>query len=239
MRNFLRSLLAVSTIALSAVSAQATSLSISPVSIEVAAPGATSRVTLENNGTELVSAQVRVFKWVQKNGKDELMPTRDVVASPPVIKIQPGKKNVVRIVRVGKAPVAGEETYRLLVSEIPTPAQAANKAVTFAIQYSVPVFFVSKRGNEALTWTARMSKGNLVVEAVNGGSRRSKLVNMKIGVPDGKSITVAEGLAGYVLPDSSKVWVARPKTLKSGSKITITAQTEQGPVNATALVAGQ
>lgn len=239
MHNFLRSLLAVSTIALSAVSAEATSLSISPVSIEVAAPGSSSRVTLENNGSEIVSAQVRVFKWIQKNGKDELVPTRDVVASPPVIKIQPGKKNIVRVVRVGKEPVAGEETYRLLVSEIPTPAQAANKAVSFAIQYSVPLFFTSKRGNEELVWSARMNKGNLVVEAENGGSRRAKLVNMKIGVPGGRSITVAEGLAGYVLPDSRKVWLARPKSIKPGSNITITAQTEQGPVNATALVADQ
>lgn len=239
MRNFFHSLLAVSSIALSAVSADATSLSISPVSIEVAAPGSSSRVTLENNGSELVSAQVRVFKWVQKNGKDELVPTRDVVASPPVIKIQPGKKNVVRVVRVGKVPVDAEETYRLLVSEIPTPKQAASKAVSFAIQYSVPVFFVSQRGGEQLSWTARMNKGNLVVEAANAGTRRAKLINMKIGVPGGKSITVAEGLAGYVLPSSSKAWIARPKALKSGSTVTITAKTEQGLVNATALVAGQ
>jgi fimbrial chaperone protein len=239
MSKFFQGLLAVSFLAISAVSADATSLAVSPISVEVTAPGASSRVTLENSGSEPLAAQVRIFKWVQKDGKDELVATRDVVASPPVIKIQPGAKNVVRVVRTSKQPVTVEETYRLLVSEVPTPDQAAKRSVSLAIQHSIPVFFVPSKGTAELTWNARLVKGKLVVEAANAGTRRAKLTAMSIGLPGGKQIEVAEGLAGYVLPESRKIWIARSGNLKSGSQISINAKSEQGPVNATASVAGQ
>jgi fimbrial chaperone protein len=239
MNKLLQGLLAASFLAISAASSDATSLAVSPITVEVTAPGSTSRVTLENGGTEVLAAQVRIFKWVQKNGKDELVATRDVVASPPIVKIQPGSKNVVRLVRTSKSPVVTEETYRLLVSEVPTPEQAAKRSISLAIQHSIPVFFVPGRGAAQLSWNARLVKGKLIVEAANAGTRRAKLFGMSVVLPGGKQIEIAEGLAGYVLPDSRKIWIARSGNLKSGSQISINAKSEQGPVNATASVAGQ
>jgi fimbrial chaperone protein len=238
MRNWTLGILTATSLALSATLAGATTLSISPISIEVQAPGGASRVTLENAGKDVVQAQIRVFKWVQENGKDKLVPTRDVVASPPAIKMEPGKKTVVRVVRISKTPVESEESYRLIVDEVPQPAKNA-KAVSFAIQYSVPVFFTNTKGDQQLTWNARLNKGQLVVAASNSGTRRAKLSQMQLKLPDGSVATVAEGLAGYVLPGSSRTWVAKPRTLKNGSKILIVATSELGPINATTLVAGQ
>lgn len=239
MRKSFLCLLAASSIALSAFDANATSMSISPIMVEVQAPASASRVTLENTGSDQMNAQVRVFKWVQTNGKDELLPTRDVVASPPAVKMEPGKKTVIRIVRTSKTPVQAEETYRLLIDEVPQPAEKGTSAVSMAIQYSVPVFFGRQAGKHQLNWNARISKGQLVVEAANEGTRRARISNMKIGLPGGKAINVSEGLAGYVLSDSRRVWIAKPRSLTPGSKITISAQSEQGPVNATAAVTGQ
>ncbi len=235
--NFL-GILTASALAISSTLATASTLSISPISIEVQAPTAASRVTLENAGKEPVQAQIRVFKWIQNNGKDELVPTRDVVASPPSIKMEPGKKTVVRVVRISKTPVALEETYRLIVDEVPQPSKNA-KAVSFAIQYSVPVFFVSNKGEQQLTWNARLNKGQLVLQASNSGTRRAKLSQMQMKLPDGNVVTIADGLAGYVLPGSSRVWAAKPRSVKAGSKVSIIATSEQGPINASTSVAGQ
>ena len=100
--------------------ATAGSLQVSPVNIQVQAPVAASTVTLQNLGKDRVNAQVRIFEWKQVNGKDELVPTRSVVASPPALKMAAGKKSVIRIVRTDKAPLQGEENYRLMIDEIPT-----------------------------------------------------------------------------------------------------------------------
>jgi fimbrial chaperone protein len=239
MKHLLLGMMTASALILPTGLAGATSLSITPISIEVQAPSGASRITLENDGTDTMNAQIRVFKWIQKNGKDELIATRDVVASPPAIKMAPGKKTVVRIVRTSKRPIVGEENYRLLVDEVPQPSRVGQKAVSFAIQYSVPVFFTSRPGQQQLSWNARISKGQLVVEAANEGTRRAKLSQMKIGLPGGSAINVSDGLAGYVLSDSRRTWVTKPRTLKAGAQIKIIAQSELGPVNATATVASQ
>jgi fimbrial chaperone protein len=238
MRNWTLGILTATSLAIMATAAAATSISISPISIEVQAPGGASRVTLENAGKDPVQAQIRVFKWVQENGKDKLVPTRDVVASPPAIKMEPGKKSVVRVVRVSKTPVAAEESYRLIVDEVPPPVKSG-KSVSFAIQYSVPVFFTNAPGEQNLAWDARISKGQLVISASNSGTRRAKLSQMQLKLPDGKIATVAEGLAGYVLPGSSRTWVAKPRALKTGNKISIVATSELGPINASTSIAGQ
>ena len=92
MRSWIAALLTASALTLVPASADAASLQIMPVNIDVPAPGAASKVTITNAGGEGANIQIRVFKWVQTNGKDELVETRDVVASPPAVKLGAGKK---------------------------------------------------------------------------------------------------------------------------------------------------
>ena len=83
------------------------------------APGAASTGHLEQQRQEAINAQIRVFKWTQVGGKDQLVPTKDVVASPPAVKLGAGKSRVIRVVRRSKSAAAAEESYRLVVDEVP------------------------------------------------------------------------------------------------------------------------
>ena len=121
-RSRFAALLLTAALVASPLAAAAASLSVSPVSLEIAAPGAASSLTLGNTGTEAINAQIRVYQWTQSNGADVLTPTRDVVASPPFLKLAPGLSNVVRVVRLAKTPLAHEEAYRLVVDELPKTA---------------------------------------------------------------------------------------------------------------------
>jgi fimbrial chaperone protein len=49
-------------------SPRAASLQVSPVSVEVPAPGAAATITLRNEGSNPLNAQIRVFRWSQVNG---------------------------------------------------------------------------------------------------------------------------------------------------------------------------
>lgn len=236
MRSWFAALLFTSAAMAFPSAAMASSLQITPVNIEVPAPGAASKVTLENSGSEQVNAQIRVFKWIQKNGKDELVETRDVVASPPALKMGPGKKTVIRVVRVNKTAAKAEESYRLVVDEVPSGPKAGQTAVSFAIRYSVPVFF-SKQGEAAdLGWTASVSDGKLVLKAANAGGRRARLAGLKVIGGNGKAVSFGNGLSGYVLGQSSRVWVAKSKSIARGSKVKIVAEGDGGPIEATATV---
>jgi fimbrial chaperone protein len=217
--------------------AGASSLEMMPVMVNVSAPAATSTITLQNVGADPINAQVRVFKWSQINGKDQLTPTRDVVASPPAVKIGMGKNSVIRIVRLAKTPVAGEETYRLVVDEVPKAPKQGKTGVGISLRYSVPVFFSSNDAVADLHWTATASGGQMRIAASNAGARHVRIADLQYAV-GGKLVTVAAGLSGYVLGNGQRSWVVKgSKIAAPGSKIEIIAKGDNGPVDATVQVA--
>lgn len=236
MRSWITALLTATVLGAAPAFADATSLQIMPINIEVPAPGAASKVTITNSGSKTANIQARVFKWVQKNGKDELVETRDVVASPPAVKLGAGKKSVIRVVRVNKTPAANEETYRLVIDDIAAPRKSGDAAIGFSVRHSLPVFFTAADDEVELNWKAAIKDGKLVVTASNSGDRRVRLTDLKVAGKGGKAISFGSGLSGYVLGQSSKVWIAKSKSISPGAVIKILAQSDHGSVETTAKV---
>src|SRR5215211_5888906 len=83
----------------------ASGLQVAPALVDVTAPGMASTVTLRNTAPHPLDVQIRVFRWTQVDGKEQLEPTQDVVASPPAVRMQNQTDYTVRIVRTKKEPV--------------------------------------------------------------------------------------------------------------------------------------
>ena len=220
--------------------AQSASLQIAPVVVDVTAPGAAATLSLKNQATRTLNAQVRVFRWSQANGEDRYEPTQDVVASPPSVGINPNADYALRVVRVSRAPVRGEETYRMLIDEIPDPARQRNGAISLVLRYSVPVFFSSPDAAPAkVVWTvSRNAGGRLTVTAQNSGDRRVRVAALKITDAKGTTVSFGGGLIGYALGHSTVRWTAPGRTsgFGSGGAAAVSAQTDLGPLNAQASV---
>jgi len=234
----LRNGFALAWLLLAATPAGASSLGVEPVSLDIAAPRKTATLTLRNEGDDAVTTQIRIFRWTRNGAEDELVPTKDVVASPPAARLKPDSKYTLRIVRVGKTPVKGEETYRLLVDQLPKPARSEGPNVSFAVRYSIPIFFSDPAAEAGpLSWSARMSGGTLTLAARNAGDKRVKVSGLTLKGPGGEQV-VSEGLAGYVLGKSESTWTVKsPNGIAAGWKITIIAKDDRGPIQATAKVA--
>lgn len=215
--------------------AAAGSLRLQPISVEIMGPGQTGTITLLNEGRETVTVQTRIFRWSQSGGtEDDLVPTRDVVSSPPSIKLKPGANYVLRIVRTLKTPVKGEETYRLLIDELPNPSRMRNGAVTMTVRQSVPVFFFEPTASPAkIVWSYKQDGKNLIVTAQNNGSRFLRVADMSIKNNSGKIVARHKGLAGYVLGNSSRKWVL-PIGGKLNGEASISASTNMGQLDARA-----
>src|SRR5947209_5781253 len=156
--------------------ASAGSLQVAPVLVDVTAPGAASTVTLRNEGTTPINAQVRVFRWSLVNGKEQLDPTDDVVASPPSVTLSPKGQYITRIVRVSKQPVVGEESYRLVVDQLPDLSQQRNGMVNLMVRYSIPVFFgAADKKNPSMAWSVSTSADKITLMARNNGERRLRI----------------------------------------------------------------
>lgn len=217
----------------------AASLQIAPVTLEIPAPGAAATVSLRNESTQPLSAQVRVFKWTQTNGVEKLESTSDVVSSPPTVSLAPKANYALRIVRTGKAPVTNAESYRLLIDELPDPNRQKAGAITLVLRYSVPVFFSSpSTGAPKIDWSVEKRGSRVIVIAQNSGERHLRLAGMKVRDANGTLVSFGNGLTGYVLPHSTMQWTAAGRTsgFAPGGSASISAQSDLGPVNATAAV---
>ncbi|MEZ5839386.1 MAG: molecular chaperone [Hyphomicrobiales bacterium] len=213
--------------------AAAASLQVAPVIVDIPAPGATGTITLRNEGLRPIDAQVRVFRWTQENGVEKLEPTRDVVASPPIVKLNSRSDYTVRVVRLSKKPASGEEAYRLVVDELPDPGRAKNGAVVVVLRHSIPVFFAPADGDRPkIAWSTEVRGGQLLVSAKNAGGRRMRFANMNVS--DGRhQVNFGNGLVGYSLAGSTMTW-SRPAPKGFGGSVRVAADSDSGPIEATA-----
>jgi fimbrial chaperone protein len=217
--------------------AKAGSLQVEPVLVDVTAPGAASTLSLRNVGTATINAQIRVFRWSLVNGEEKLEPTDDVVASPPTVVLAPNAKNIARIVRVSKQPVVGEESYRLLIDQLPDLSQQKNGAINLMVRYSIPVFFgAAGKKIPAVVWSVAVKGDKVTLAARNTGDRRLRISALTLRDANGRNVSLGNGLAGYALGQSTKSWTIKGHGFSPQGSASISAQSDGGPIRAVASI---
>ncbi|WP_162932263.1 fimbrial biogenesis chaperone [Solimonas sp. K1W22B-7] len=152
----------------------AAGLSVTPISLEFTSAAPAQALWLSNTGDAPIDAQLRAYAWNQDEGKDRLLPTRDLVLSPPMIALQPGQKQLVRVIRTA-ATGPRESSYRILVDELPDPAKL-QQGLHFVMQFSIPVFAdTGTAAAPALEWRLAREgdKLKLITDNKGGGVQRS------------------------------------------------------------------
>ena len=210
---------------LSLAEADAASLSVSPIRVEVLQPATSGNVTLRNESGRPLVGQVRVFEWALRDGKDHFTPTDQVIASPPIVQLAPGSDGLVRLLRLTGAPVDGEKAYRLVIDEVPNANRVRNMGVNLAVRYALPLFFVNPDASQSkLVWTIENRGGRKVLVSANSGDRSVRISDLAIG-----GVKIAPGLAGYVLGRSERVFELPRNAPNAGA---ISAETDKGRLNA-------
>ncbi|WP_321817510.1 MULTISPECIES: molecular chaperone [unclassified Paraburkholderia] len=188
-------------------SAQAATLQISPVMVDLAADANASGLTLRNSGSKPIYGQVRVYRWSQAGGEDALTPTQDVVASPPLIEIGAGAEQLVRLVRTVPGASSVEQSYRILIDELPEPDATPSSGVAIRLRYSVPVFIDPGSGparQPNLAWRLRHGEAGWLLEVANTGGRRAQIAGVEIVDGAGHAFPINRGLLGYALAGSMR-----------------------------------
>jgi len=224
--------------------AAAANLQISPVSIQFRPGQGAAGITLQNYGDAPLYGQVRVYTWDQKDGQDVLAPATDVVASPPVMEVGARSSQTIRLVRRGNAQNATEQTYRILIDEIPRGDGAAGATgVAIRLQYSVPVFAMpaDDKAAPSLVWTVFRKDGAWMLRVKNEGTLHAQIGATSLKGPDGKDHDLSKGLLGYALAGKTREWRlpvdAGFDPGKAGSQLVIRAAVNAQPQAASATVA--
>lgn len=202
---------------LAAQPALASGLQASPVTITL--QDRSGIIWLSNTADAALGAQIRIYRWTQDGEGEQLVPTDRLLASPPQVSIEPGERQLVRLVLV--APVEScEETYRLIVDELPASDNNAGSGIRYRMRYSIPVFAVSRacQAIEPSLALALESAGETTrLIATNDGNQHARLSQLAYIDPEGKRTEIHPGLVGYVLPGARMAFtLASPAQLFAG-----------------------
>ena len=73
--------------------------SVTPVRIYMASKERASAITVNNDGDEELVMQADIYEWKQTpDGKDQLTLSEDMILSPPILKMAPRSRQVVRLI---------------------------------------------------------------------------------------------------------------------------------------------
>jgi fimbrial chaperone protein len=212
-----------------AAAQQPGSILIWPVNPVIEGDARAAALWLENPGKTPITLQVRVYAWAQQDGRNAYAPQDEILGTPPIVSIQPGERQLIRLTRTTSPPVEAEKPYRVVVDEIPTGDAHATQgaAVSFRMRYSLPLFSYAKvegRKDKAplpaplLSWRAGSDADGRFLEIRNSGAGHARLTEVAFASGTKRS-TVAEGLFGYVLPGSSMRWPLPPEADAAGDLV--------------------
>lgn len=186
----------------------AASIRLSPVSIEILNDQSASSISLYNQSNESTDLQVRVFEWRQNAGQDQLIPTDEIAVSPPFLKLQPNDSYNLRVVRINPAPVSGEQTYRIIIDELPKPIdnRKADQGINVLLRSSLPLFVVNKDAITKLTWSIQQEQNTSSLMISNVGNRHALLNNLTlVDVTANKSYPIKlNTVNGYILAGKAR-----------------------------------
>ncbi len=196
-------------------------LQVAPIVLEFTEKQQANALWLQNNADHPINAQIRVQQWSQTTASDQLEPSQALRASPAIIQIPPGQRQLVRIVRpmpMPTAPVQHEQAYRVWVDELPQIDGPQPAGLQFLLRYSIPVFVLPDGAQpreqivkapvdtSALQASWQVLADALILDVRNTGNQRVRLSELGWVADKGTITPLQRGLLGYVLAGQRMQW---------------------------------
>ncbi len=211
---------------MSAASGAAT-LGVSPTRLELG-PGRPGGVlTVTNGGDTPLLVQVQSFAWRAGTAAAELEPTRELVAVPPLLELAPGERQVVRVARRATTEPQVEETYRILVTEV--PRVDPESGVRLALRFSLPVFVTPSGARPEPDWRIERRTTGPTLVIVNRGRAHLHIRRLELLGP-GRPTVLDDGPT-YVLAGREERWPLVGARLEGARALSIRAETNLGELD--------
>ena len=186
-------------------SASAGVFSVTPVRIFMTPKDRAVAITISNEGDSEIVLQADINAWSQTStGVDQLVLTEDMILSPPIIKLSPRARQVVRLALLKPADTQQQLTYRMIMREVPEvlAAKANTMEVPIALALSMPVFITPPGAKHQLNCKAAPSQAEVQIICENKGSAYAQLREVQLKRQE-QSLAKLEG-GIYILPGAQK-----------------------------------
>jgi fimbrial chaperone protein len=186
------------------LAASAQALAVLPVNILLSPGQKATTLTVTNQGTGETAIQVRAYAWSQKDGEDQLTPTDVVAVSPPLTSIAAGATQVIRLI-LRQPPQDSEATYRILVDQIPPPAEPG--IVHVVLRLSIPIFAQPiTRAVPHVEFHIENNAGQTYLLGTNNGLRHEAIREIMLTASDGRTLKEEPSSSPYILAGATRRW---------------------------------
>lgn len=191
--------------ALLASTAQAGVFSVVPVRIYMTPRDRAVAITVQNEGDTEMALQAEVSTWTQKpDGTDEQVVSEDLILSPPILKLAPKGRQVVRLARIAPPDMSRQLTYRLLIREVPevTAPKERTLQLPISLALSLPVFITPPAAKREMDCQASRTGEQVQVSCSNGGTAYAQVRAIELRQADQVVGRLEGGI--YILPGARK-----------------------------------
>ncbi len=179
-------------------------LTVTPVRLQIPPKRNATTLTVTNSGATATGIQVRVYDWTQSDGSDQLTTTDAIVVSPPLATIAPGASQVIRLV-LRRSPERKEDAYRVLLDQIPPPAEQGT--VRIMLRISLPVFANPTTPTVShVQFHLERSADQIFLVASNGGTAHDTIRDLDLWTEGGKKIKTTFSGSQYMLAGATRRW---------------------------------
>lgn len=214
--------------------AQSAQFTITPVRIFMSPRERAVAVTVSNDSDEQVVMQADLYSWQQKpDGSDDLKPTDDLILTPPILKLEPKSRQVVRLARLGPLPADKQQTYRLIVREVPEARNTSQVELQVALAFSLPVFITPPGVQRNLSCNVERAARDLVrAICQNSGNAYAQIRSLEMLDARGMKIA-SRDTGGYVLPSIRRSFdLRRDSGAIPGGKVKLQVALDDGTLQA-------
>ena len=212
------------------VAASCATFTVSPVRIQVssARPNAVFQVT--NRDDQPVTLQAHVVTWSFDGQKEVYADSDEVVLNPPIATLPPHQTQFIRLGLRHRVEGPKEQTYRLIIEEVPPPPRPDFSGVQMVLKVSVPLFANPKAATAPrLTWQAvRTNDARVRLMASNGGNAHVQIKSLEVTSADSPDTYLKGAAPVYLLPTQQREWLIDDKRTMTTRRIKILAVTDAG-----------
>jgi len=188
----------------------AAAIQVTPTRINLDNNAAIATLGLSNKASTPSMIQIQITHWTQTGDQDVYVPSTDLIVSPPIMSIAPGKSQLIRIaLRKNSEQRNEEDAYRIYVQEIPKYHPANMPGVAFALRFGIPIFIAPTVAvKHVLEWkTEKLANNNLQLLVMNSSNTHVQFTHLTLMDASTHKSLISQDVFVYLLPHQSKEWL--------------------------------
>ena len=214
---------------------EVSAFSVSPLRVYMNANEGISVIRVGNPSNKPVTFRLEAFTWADSKAFNELQPTTDLLAVPPVFEVDAGESQVIRIAMRDSVEFpdgVAERTYRLVLNQVPT-AVGKREGVSFAYRINMPLFVASPSAKPQAIWSVNKDDSDRpLLTLANEGNAHIQVDNLQLtdGETEAKIFNLKSG--GYIFAGERRSWPLDVSLSDLKSDLNLQADTNRGALKA-------